>query len=125
MSIVHALRAQVPALKPGQRVSWPLPAGSADALLLAELCAPRDDAAPWLVVTADAADAQRLLGELQWFAPQLRIGLLPDWETLPYDSFSPHQDLISERLATLWAIHNQQIDVVIAPANTAIQRLAP
>ncbi|MBN8745159.1 MAG: transcription-repair coupling factor [Thiomonas arsenitoxydans] len=125
MSIVHALRAQVPALKPGQRVSWPLPAGSADALLLAELCAPRDDAAPWLVVTADAADAQRLLGELQWFAPQLRVGLLPDWETLPYDSFSPHQDLISERLATLWAIHNQQIDVVIAPANTAIQRLAP
>jgi transcription-repair coupling factor len=47
-----------------------------------------------------AADAQRLLGELQWFAPQLRVGLLPDWETLPYDSFSPHQDLISERLAT-------------------------
>ncbi len=125
MSIVHALRAQVPALKPGQRVSWPLPAGSADALLLAELCAPRDDAAPWLVVTEGAADAQRLLGEIQWFAPQLRVGLLPDWETLPYDSFSPHQDLISERLATLWAIHKRQIDVVIAPANTAIQRLAP
>ena len=57
MSIVHALRAQVPALKPGQRVSWPLPAGSADALLLAELCAPRDDGpgSPWLIVTADAA----------------------------------------------------------------------
>ena len=125
MSIVHALRAQVPALKPGQRVSWPLPAGSADALLLAELCAPRDDAAPWLIVTESAGDAQRLLGEMPWFAPQLRVGLLPDWETLPYDSFSPHQDLISERLATLWAIHNRQIDVVIAPANTAIQRLAP
>ncbi len=124
-SIVHALRSQLPALKPGQRVSWPLPVGSADARLLAELCAPRDDAAPWLIVTESASDAQRLLGEMQWFAPSLRIGLLPDWETLPYDSFSPHQDLISERLATLWAIHNRQIDVVIAPANTAIQRLAP
>lgn len=125
-SIVHALRAQVPALKPGQRVSWPLPAGSADALLIAQLCGSADNPpAPWLIVTAEATDAQRLLDELRWFAPSLRVGLLPDWETLPYDSFSPHQDLISERLATLWAIHSGQIDVVIAPANTAIQRLAP
>ncbi|MGC9162635.1 MAG: transcription-repair coupling factor, partial [Thiomonas sp.] len=125
-SIVHALRAQVPALKPGQRVSWPLPAGSADALLIAQLCGSADSPpAPWLIVTAEATDAQRLLDELRWFAPSLRVGLLPDWETLPYDSFSPHQDLISERLATLWAIHTGQIDVVIAPANTAIQRLAP
>ncbi len=125
-SIVHALRARVPALKPGQRVSWPLPTGSADALLLAELCGAADGTtAPWFIVTAEAADAQRLLDEVRWFAPSLRVGLLPDWETLPYDSFSPHQDLISERLATLWAIHSGQIDVVIAPANTAIQRLAP
>ena len=125
MSIVHALRAQVPALKPGQRVSWPLPAGSADALLLAELCAPRDDAAPWLVVTAGAADAQRLLGELQWFAPQLRIGLLPDWETLPYDSFSPHQDLISERLATLHHVRSNSCDVLVVPVTTALYPLSP
>ena len=125
-SIVHALRSQVPALKPGQRVSWTLPSGSADALLLAELCTTGStQGGPWLVVTAEAADAQRLLDEVRWFAPSLRVGLLPDWETLPYDSFSPHQDLISERLATLWAIHSGQIDVVIAPANTAIQRLAP
>jgi transcription-repair coupling factor (superfamily II helicase) len=125
-SIVHALRAQLPALKPGQRVSWPMPAGSADALLLAALCTATESArTPWLIVTAEAADAQRLLDELRWFAPTLRVGLLPDWETLPYDSFSPHQDLISARLATLWAIHSGQIDVVIAPANTAIQRLAP
>ena len=125
-SIVHALRSQLPALKPGQRLAWPLPAGSADALLLAELCAPPSgNAGTWMVVTAEAADAQRLLDELRWFAPALRVGLLPDWETLPYDSFSPHQDLISERLATLWAIHNRQLDVVIAPASTAIQRLPP
>jgi transcription-repair coupling factor (superfamily II helicase) len=41
---------------------------------------------------------------MAFFAPDLRCALFPDWETLPYDSFSPHQDLISERLATLWRI---------------------
>jgi transcription-repair coupling factor (superfamily II helicase) len=55
--------------------------------------------------------------------------LFPDWETLPYDTFSPHQDLISERLATLWRIfgHGGQrdADVVIIPATTALYRLAP
>jgi transcription-repair coupling factor (superfamily II helicase) len=53
------------------------------------------------VVTASPLEAQRLAEEIAWFAPELRVHLLPDWETLPYDNFSPHQDLISERLATL------------------------
>ncbi len=77
------------------------------------------------VVTADASDALRLLNELAFFAPDLRCVLFPDWETLPYDSFSPHQDLISERLATLWAIRQQQADLVLLPATTALYRLAP
>ncbi|WP_431191494.1 transcription-repair coupling factor [Ottowia testudinis] len=62
---------------------------------------------------------------MAFFAPGLRIVMFPDWETLPYDSFSPHQDLISERLATLWAIRQQQADVVLIPATTALVRLAP
>ena len=53
-----------------------------------------------------AVDAQRLAEELRWFAPQARVKLLPDWETLPYDHFSPHQDLVSERLATLHHIRS-------------------
>ena len=56
------------------------------------------------IVTAEPADAQRLDDEIAFFAPDLRIAVFPDWETLPYDTFSPHQDLISERLATLWRI---------------------
>ncbi|MGO9506940.1 MAG: hypothetical protein ACLPXZ_06190, partial [Mycobacterium sp.] len=56
---------------------------------------------PLLVITATALDAQRLIDEIRYFAPRLEIHLLPDWETLPYDSFSPHHDLVSERLATL------------------------
>ena len=56
------------------------------------------------VVSADPLSAQRLAEEIPWFAPDLRVALLPDWETLPYDQFSPHQDLVSERLATLYRV---------------------
>ena len=93
---------QLPKLSPGKRFTLPRPAGSADALLLARL-GEREKAAgrTTAIVTADATDAQRLIDEMAFFAPELRCALFPDWETLPYDSFSPHQDLISERLATL------------------------
>ncbi len=124
----------LPKLVPGKRFSLPSPVGSADALLLAQL-AQREKAAgdPTAIVTANATDAQRLLLELPFFAPDLRCALFPDWETLPYDAFSPHQDLISERLATLWRIHHRGhggshadgADVVIVPATTALYRLAP
>jgi transcription-repair coupling factor (superfamily II helicase) len=54
------------------------------------------------------------------------VAVFPDWETLPYDTFSPHQDLISERLATLWRIRQgDDVDVVLLPATTALGRLAP
>ncbi|MFX8055638.1 hypothetical protein ABTK93_20525, partial [Acinetobacter baumannii] len=68
---------------------------------------------------------QRLIDEMAFFAPGLRCALFPDWETLPYDTFSPHQDLISERLATLWRISQGEADVVLVPATTALYRLAP
>ena len=92
----------LPKLTSGKRYTLPRPPGSAaDALLLARL-GEREKAAgkPMTVVTASASDAQRLLEEIAFFAPGLRCALFPDWETLPYDTFSPHQDLISERLAT-------------------------
>ncbi|MEO8717651.1 MAG: transcription-repair coupling factor [Burkholderiales bacterium] len=97
-------------------------AGSADALALCRLAA---TAAPLAVVSATARDAQRLVEEIAWFAPQLRVCLLPDWETLPYDSFSPHQDLVSERLATLYRIQRGEFDLVVVPAQTALVRLCP
>lgn len=104
----------------------PRPAGSADALLLAQLARRElQDGKLTAIVTADANDAQRLLDELAFFAPELRCALFPDWETLPYDTFSPHQDLISERLATLWRILQREADVVLVPASTALYRVAP
>ena len=121
---------QLPSLVSGKRYTLPQPAGSADALLLARL-GTREKAAGKLtaIVTSDATTAQRLMDELAFFAPDLRCAMFPDWETLPYDTFSPHQDLISERLATLWRIQQRDketgADVVIVPATTALYRLAP
>ena len=120
----------LPKLTSGKRLTLALPVGSADALFIGQLGC-REKAAGKLtaIVTADAATAQRLMQELAFFAPDLRCALFPDWETLPYDTFSPHQDLISERLATLWRIQQRSkdagADVVIVPATTALYRLAP
>ena len=117
-----------PLPKAGDRLTLPALAGSADALAIAN-AATAARAAPerrlLAVLTADAGDAQRLLDEIPWFAPELKVRLLPDWETLPYDNFSPHHDLISERLATLYAVMRGECDVLLVPASTAAYRLAP
>lgn len=97
-------------------------AGAMDALYLAESARL---AAPVVVICASAWDANRLAEELRWFDPALRVCVFPDWETLPYDSFSPHPDLISERLATLYQISRAEFDVAIVAFSTALYRLAP
>ena len=117
--------------KPGSRFAVPAVHGSSDAFLLAHAALQLKAKKQMLaVVVANAGDAQRLLTEIPWFRADdtqeaLRCHLLPDWETLPYDAFSPHQDLVSERLATLYEIQNGQCDVLIVPATTALTRMAP
>src|SRR3989441_551452 len=96
--------------------------GSSDALALARLS---QGSRPAVVFCAQATEAQRLKDEIAWFAPQLKGLLLPDWETLPYDHFSPHHALVSERLATLYRIMREDFDVAIVPAATALPRLGP
>ncbi|HZF23654.1 MAG TPA: transcription-repair coupling factor [Burkholderiales bacterium] len=107
---------------PGSRATFPPLHGSADALALAELAR---SARPLAIITETAQDAERLREEIAFFDPTLRVFLLPDWETLPYDSFSPHQDLISERLATLYQITHDAFDVAVVPITTALYRLPP
>ncbi|HJV71942.1 transcription-repair coupling factor [Ideonella sp.] len=117
---------QLPTIAPGKRFTLPRPIGSADALLLARLAEARAaEKRLFAIVTAEPGDSQRLADELPFFVPGLRVAVFPDWETLPYDTFSPHQDLISERLATLWRIHQREVDVVLLPATTALTRIAP
>src|SRR3954468_21420960 len=96
--------------------------GSSDALAIATLAA---RARPLLVVTENAWDAQRLIDEIPWFDRNLKVHLFPDWETLPYDQFSPHSDLVSERLATLYQMMHNQFDVAVVSVTTALYRLPP
>ena len=107
---------------PGQRGETPLLYGSSDALAIATLAR---RSRPLLVVTENAWHAQRLLEEIPFFDPGLKVHLFPDWETLPYDHFSPHQDLVSERLATLYQMMHDQFDVAVVAATTALYRLPP
>ena len=96
--------------------------GSSDALALAQYAKINT---PVVVIATNALDAQRLVEEIPFFNPELRVHLLPDWETLPYDHFSPHQDLISERLATLHHIRSEACDIVIVPLTTSLYPLPP
>lgn len=98
-----------------------MPPGSADALVLSRLATHTR----LLVLTETAQAAVRIAEEAKWFAPGLTVRLFPDWETLPYDPISPHPDLVSERLETLWQASQAHIDLLVAPAATASQRLAP
>ncbi|MBY0341914.1 MAG: transcription-repair coupling factor, partial [Rhodocyclaceae bacterium] len=107
--------------RPGSPTDLPPAAGSADALVITQLM---PEGAPLVVIASTPLDAQRLQEEAKWFAPQLRVHFLPDWETLPYDAFSPHQDLVSERLATLYAVMRGECDLLVVAAGTALTRLA-
>ncbi|MBC3862188.1 transcription-repair coupling factor [Undibacterium jejuense] len=112
--------------KPGHRLALPFLHGSADAFALAQAAtALKSEKRMLTVFVANPGDAQRLRDEIPWFNSELRCHLLPDWETLPYDAFSPHQDLVSERLASLHEIQNGNCDVLLAPATTALLRMAP
>jgi transcription-repair coupling factor (superfamily II helicase) len=77
-----------------------------------------------LLVVADCAAARRLQLELPHFTPQPVI-LFPDWETLPYDSFSPDADRISDRLKTLYQLPQLNQGALIIPLHTLMQRLIP
>jgi len=122
--------------KPGERPSIAQPHGAADALMFARMAEQRHGAAegssgaktrpgPLAIICADAQDPERLKEEILYFAPELKVHVLPDWETLPYDTLSPHQDLVSERLETLHLILRGEADIVLAPAATSLYRMGP
>ncbi|MEH3022929.1 MAG: transcription-repair coupling factor [Pseudomonas oryzihabitans] len=78
-----------------------------------------------LLITQDSQSADRLEQELRFFAPELPVLNFPDWETLPYDVFSPHQDIISQRVATLYRLPELSHGILVVPLATALHRLAP
>ena len=106
------------------QVHWSGLHGSATALALAEAAAADDQ--PWLVIEPDSRSLERRRAELQFFAPPgLRLLTLPDWEVLPYDVFSPHPDITSDRLLALAELPDLRRGIVLVTIDTILQRLAP
>lgn len=110
--------------KPKDHFSWKNLYGASVGLALSS--AIRETNRPILIVTPDTLTAARLQDELIFFKPDPNpVMLFPDWETLPYDHFSPHQDIISERLAALYAIPSMKTGAIITTISTLMQRLSP
>ncbi|MDO4697811.1 MAG: transcription-repair coupling factor [Pasteurellaceae bacterium] len=77
-----------------------------------------------VVVTPDTRTALRLEKSLPQFS-RLPVQLFPDWETLPYDNFSPHQDIISARLSALFQLQQGNKQIFLLPINTLLQKVCP
>ena len=77
------------------------------------------------IFTASVFDSIRLKEEISWFYPKLRVNHFPDWETLPYDQISPHPDLTSERLLTLYQMTQKEFDINLLPLTTSLHLLPP
>ncbi|NRA85287.1 MAG: DEAD/DEAH box helicase, partial [Gammaproteobacteria bacterium] len=80
-----------------------------------------------VLLCADSSAALKLESELGFLAidHDLDVLVFPDWETLPYDNFSPHQDIISQRLETLYRLPNMSRGILILPVATAMAKLPP
>jgi transcription-repair coupling factor (superfamily II helicase) len=105
---------------------WTRLYGSSKALVISRVAA--EVAAPLIIVTTDSLQAGRLEEELAFYlgkqsAPDILT--FPDWETLPYDLFSPYQDIISERLATLARLPALERGILVVPVTTLMHRLLP
>jgi len=110
---------------PGERLVWTGLSG--DSLPLAIANAAQQLSTLLVVITPDIQCAELLHDQVAFFSARQRLPAVtfPDWETLPYDSFSPHPDIVSERLATLYALHEQHRGLLIVSAPTLLQRLPP
>ncbi len=110
--------------KAGDRRDWRNLAGAAEALAVAEAALRADG--PVVAVAGTPQEAAALTEEVRFFLGEAVPALaFPDWETLPYDVFSPHQDIVSERLGTLYRLPGLSQGVLVVPAATLMQRLAP
>ncbi|WP_332402275.1 transcription-repair coupling factor [Vibrio metschnikovii] len=77
-----------------------------------------------LLAVPDPQTALKLVQELEQFS-QAPVGLFPDWETLPYDNFSPHQEIISDRIARLYQLPSLGTGITVVPVSTLLQRQTP
>jgi len=132
----NALIAPMAPEKPSDHRKWGQLAGCSDALAICESA--RSHKGLNLVITRSTDDAIRLEQAIRFFLnlpPEedgaaisddgLELLSLPDWETLPYDLFSPHQDITSRRIRTLHRLPSTRHGILVVPARTLMHRLAP
>jgi len=113
------LRPPVPAA--GHQLRWKTLSGSSQSLVISQLS--NQAKAPILVITPDQHLANECFREIRFFIDDLPVLSFPSWETLPYDHFSPHEDLISERLFTLYHLPRIEQGVIVTAIPTLMQRL--
>ncbi|MCP3907904.1 MAG: transcription-repair coupling factor [Oceanicoccus sp.] len=109
--------------KAGDRQRWGSLFGSAPSLAIAS--AAHQSERLTVLVCNDTASALRFEQELSFYGSELEVVHFPDWETLPYDTFSPHQDIISERLNTLHRLSQMNNGILVVPVSTLMHRLLP
>ncbi len=111
--------------KPGERLQWGRCQGAALELAIARA------AGQWegmlVVITRDVQEASRMEQQLAFFLEDKELPILhfPDWETLPYDLFSPLPELVSQRLLSLHRLRRERRGILIVPVATAQQRILP
>ncbi len=109
---------------PGKRIAWGRLIGASASLAIAELAARAD--IPILVLAEDPRQADQLEAEIRFFVGEsIEVEHFVEWETLPWDGFSPHQDIISDRLSVLSKLRNLRRGIVIASAPVLMQKLPP
>ena len=128
--ILNSTSAALIPAKDGDNLSWNGLSGSAEILAVTELAQAHDNLI--VVITADSSATERWTSGINFFAgnagddaDNLDVLRFPDWETLPYDVFSPHQDIISERLSCLSQLQGKTKGVLTVPISTLLQKVAP
>jgi transcription-repair coupling factor (superfamily II helicase) len=108
----------------GTRAAIGRMAGASEAMMLVELARAADG--PVLVLANDPRHADQIEAESRWFAGEgLPVQHFVEWETLPWDSFSPHQDIVSQRLAILGTLPNLKRGIIVTSSQSLLQRLPP
>jgi transcription-repair coupling factor (superfamily II helicase) len=111
---------------PGEKIYWGRLYGSAKSLALCNVV--RNNNTPIVLLVADVKSMENAFEEISFYQNDNEVVPLlsfPDWETLPYDSFSPYQDIISDRLQTLTELSNFNKGLLIVPISTVMHRLLP
>jgi transcription-repair coupling factor (superfamily II helicase) len=110
--------------QPGQPAAWGRLIGASTAIAAAEIASQVE--APVLLLADDPRQADQFEAEIRFFSDgDIDVRHFVEWETLPWDSFSPHQDIISERLSVLGVLRDMRAGIVIASAPALLQRLPP